>query len=437
MKIALIYPSFGAKLRATQLEPLTMAALAGLTPPDVEIAFWDDRIEDIPYDDPVDLAALSVQTFTAKRAYEIAREFRKRNILVVLGGFHASFMPEEAHAHADAVVIGEAEELWPVVLKDLRQGCLKRTYGPSSRSDLKGLIYRREIFRGKRYLPVRLVEFGRGCPSACNFCSVSSFFHQRKQCRPVEEVVEEIRQLPQRAIMFVDDNMIADKETAKRLFQALKPLKKRWMAQTGIDIATDNDLLDLAAASGCYGLMIGFESLNDLNLRQMGKSAAYNQTNFEHAIRRIHDRGIKICASFLFGYDEDDRSVFSSTLAFAVKKRFVLGLFCHLMPFPGTAFYEQLRDQNRLLNEKWWLATGYRWGDVVFRPKRLTDRELSDGCKWSRLQFYALSNILRRMVIKANARSPVVSMLVNLLIRKDVLEKQGFLLGRNMPARSD
>ncbi len=431
MKVTLVYPSMGGKIRAAQMEPLTMAALAGLTPKDIAISFWDDRIEEVPYDEPTDLAAISVQTFTAKRAYEIASEFRQRNVPVVLGGFHVSFMPEEALEYADAVVIGEAEELWPRVLEDLRKGSLQKIYRTEQTSSLLGLTYRREIFNGKRYLPVSLVEFGRGCPSACTFCSVSAFFHQRKRCRPVSEVIEEIRVLPHRTILFVDDNLLGDRERARELFHAMIPLEKSWSAQTSIEITDDDDLLQLAADSGCYGLMIGFESLQEHNLRQMGKSAEYNRSNYERSIRKIHAHGIKICASFLFGYDYDTRDSFESTLAFAMEKKFLLGFFCHLTPFPGTAFYTLLESQKRLLWDKWWLSPGYRWGDVVFEPKNCSARELSEWCRGNRRMFYSGMSILRRMFLKANARSLFASLMMNFLIRRDVFEKQGFLLGRN------
>lgn len=429
LKVTLVYPSMGEKMRAAQLEPLTMAALAGLTPKNISLSFWDDRIEDIPYHEPTDLAAITVHTFTAKRAYEIAAEFRQRNVPVVLGGFHVSFMPEEALEYADAVVIGEAEELWPLVLKDVRNGTLQKIYRTEQISSLQGLRYRREIFNGKRYLPVSLVEFGRGCPSACTFCSVSVFFQQRKRCRPVSEVLEEIRTLPHKNILFVDDNLVGDREKARELFHALTPLKKSWNAQTAIEITEDDELLQLAADSGCYGLMIGFESLQERNLRQMGKSPEYNRPNYERSIRKIHGLGIKICASFLFGYDYDTRDSLDSTLAFAMEKKFLLGFFCHLTPFPGTAFYALLESQKRLKWDKWWLSPGYRWGDVVFEPKNCSARELSEWCQRTRRMFYGSSGIMRRMLLKANRKSLLTSLALNFSIRREVFEKQGFLLG--------
>ncbi len=298
MHITLIYPSLGGKVRAIQMQPLTMAALAGLTPPDVAVAFYDDRIEEIPYDAPTDLAGISVQTLTAKRAYEIAAEYRRRGVPVVLGGFHVAAAPDEAAEQANAIVIGQAENLWPGLIADRRNGRLQRIYQSDVPPDLQRLSYRREIFWGKRYLSMHLVEFGRGCPHACSFCSVSAYFESRKSCRPVTEVIREIRELPPGRILFADDNLIGDSGRARELFRALIPLRRRWVAQADIEIAFDDELLELAVASGCWGLLIGFESLNGESLRQMRKSTFSDFRRYDEAVRKIHDRGIRICASF-------------------------------------------------------------------------------------------------------------------------------------------
>jgi radical SAM superfamily enzyme YgiQ (UPF0313 family) len=430
MRVTLVYPSIGGRVRAAQMQPLSIAALAGLTPPDVNLRFYDDRFEQIDYDAPADLAGISVQTFTAKRAYEIAAEFRRRKVPVVLGGFHATAAPEEAARYADAVVIGQAEELWPRLLEDARAGRLQRVYRQGPRPPLQGLRYRREIFQGKRYLPINMVEFGRGCPYTCGFCSVSEYFGRRKECRPVSEVVDEIRSLPRRMIEFVDDNLIGDIPRAKELFRALIPLKVRWVAQAGIEFAFDDELLELGAASGCAGLLIGLESLNEESLRQMGKSARCRAAEFSDAIARIHARGIRICASFLFGYDHDTDEVFQTTLKFANDQKFMLALFNHLTPFPGTPLYDEMQTQNRLRFDRWWLTPGFRWGDVVFEPKHFSAGELADACSRNRRSFYGAANIFRRATLPANRRRLAESLVLNFLVRKEVREKQGFPLGQ-------
>jgi radical SAM superfamily enzyme YgiQ (UPF0313 family) len=223
--------------------------------------------------------------------------------------------------------------------------------------------------------------------------------------------------------------LIGDVERAKEFFRALIPLKVRWIGQAGIEIAFDGELLELAAASGCAGLLIGFESLNEENLREMGKSARCRAERFADAIRRIHGRGIRICASFLFGYDRDTPEAFPATLQFANRQKFALALFNHLTPFPGTPLYQEMQAQQRLKYDRWWLTPGFRWGDVVYQPRHFSAGELADGCRLNRRGFYAPANIFRRAAGPANRRRLLESLAVNFLIRKDTLERQGSPLG--------
>jgi radical SAM superfamily enzyme YgiQ (UPF0313 family) len=416
------------------MQPLTIAALAGLTPDNIDLRFFDDRIEDVDYDAPTDLAAISLQTFTAKRGYQIAAEFRRRKVPVVLGGFHVSAVPDEAAQYANAIVIGQAEDLWPRLLEDARHGRMQRVYRQQQRPSLQGLRYSRDIFQGKKYLGLNMVEFGRGCPYSCGFCSVSQFFGRRKDCRPVGEVIDEIRTLPRRMVQFVDDNLIGDLPRAKELLRALIPLKIRWVAQAGIEFAFDNELLELATASGCAGLLIGLESLNEESLRQMGKSNRCHADAFSDAIAKVHAHGIRICASFLFGYDHDTSETFQRTLQFAEEQKFLLALFNHLTPFPGTPLYNEMQAQQRLRFDRWWLTAGFCWGDVVFEPKRFSTNDLANGCRQNRRSFYHPSSILRRVWLPANRRRLAESIILNFLVRKEVREKQGFPLGNKRPS---
>jgi radical SAM superfamily enzyme YgiQ (UPF0313 family) len=249
----------------------------------------------------------------------------------------------------------------------------------------------------------------------------------------VSEVIDEIRALPRRMVQFVDDNLVGDFAGAKELFRALIPLKICWMAQAGIEIAFDDELLDLAADSGCVGLLIGIESLNEDSLRQMGKSTRCHADKFSDAIARIHKRGIRICASFQFGYDHDTSAAFQKTLQFANEQKFMLAFFNPLAPYPGTPLYSEMQAQNRLKYDKWWLAHEYHYGDVVYDPKHFSANDLADGC-WQNLQsFYMPSNILRRATLAANRRRMAESLVLNFLIRKDVRMKQGFPLGNTQP----
>jgi radical SAM superfamily enzyme YgiQ (UPF0313 family) len=263
---------------------------------------------------------------------------------------------------------------------------------------------------------------------------VGEYFGHRKDCRPVGEVIEDIRHCPGNLLEFVDDNLIGDVRLTKELLLALIPLRKRWIAQVGIEIAFDDELLELAAASGCAGLLIGLESLNEGSLRQMGKSARCSAERFAGAIEKIHARGIRICASFLFGYDHDTPAVFAQTLAFANQQRFMLALFNHLTPFPDTPLYAQMQAEQRLKYDHWWLAPGFRWGDVVLEPKYFSADGLAEGCRLNRRRFYRPMNILRRVTLPANRKRLLESLVLNFLVRREVHEKQGFALGRG-PAK--
>jgi radical SAM superfamily enzyme YgiQ (UPF0313 family) len=248
----------------------------------------------------------------------------------------------------------------------------------------------------------------------------------------VSEVISEIQTLPKGKILFADDNLIGDIPRAKSLFRALIPLRVRWIAQAGIEIAFDDELLQLATASGCEGLLVGFESLNETSLRQMRKSARNSSGKFDEAVSKIHGLGIKICASFVLGCDGDSPAIFEQTLAFATDKRFLLAFFNHLTPYPGTPLYDELKSQNRMKHEKWWLAPDYRWGDVVFEPKNFSARQLSEACKLNRKKFYGMGSILRRTTLRANRKSALESMVLNFFVGREIREKQGFpLVQRN------
>jgi radical SAM superfamily enzyme YgiQ (UPF0313 family) len=440
MRLTLVHPCIGRRrgqpyIRSWQMEPLAPATLAGLTPRDkeTEIRFYDDRMEPIPFDEPTDLVALSVETYTAKRSYQIASEFRRRGVPVVMGGFHPTLVPEEASDYAESIVVGEAEGQWPKVIADFRNGRLQREYRQVARPSLAGLRVDRSIFTGKRYLPVGLVEAGRGCHFRCEFCAIQSYFANTQTRRPVEEIVDEIRRIRARLIFFVDDNITSNMDQAKEFFRALIPLKIRWVSQASINAAHDEEFLRLIKASGCQGLLIGFETLDPGNLSRMRKSFNLMNGGYERALANLRRHEIRLYVTFILGYQQDHADTIEKTLAFAQQHRFYIVAFNHLTPFPGTPLYDRLKRERRLLYDRWWLDPEYRYGMVPFMPEGMSADQVKGGCIEARQRFYSLSSILRRGVdFKVNARSVFMwthFFSINLLFRSEVLQRRDFPLG--------
>ena len=438
MRLTLIHPCIGRRagqpyIRSWQMEPLAPAVLAGLTPPDVEVRFYDDRLEAIPYDEPTDLVALSVETYTARRAYQIASIYRRRGVTVVMGGFHPTLVPEEVSEYAEAVVVGEAEGQWPRLIDDFRGGRLRRVYRQAERPPLRGLAPDRSIFAGKRYLPIGLVEAGRGCHFRCEFCAIQAYFGSTQTRRPTDEILAELRRLNKKLIFFVDDNITSNMKQAKEFFRALIPLKLRWVSQASINAAHDEEFLALIKASGCQGLLIGFESLNPENLRQMRKSFNTMQGGYERALANLRRYGIRLYVTFILGYDDDHGDTFRETLDFALRHRFYMVAFNHLTPFPGTPLYERLEREGRLLYDKWWLHPDYRYGMVPFAPRGMTAEQVRRRCVEARGAFYSYASIFRRSLdFQVNSNSFFMwsnFFVINALMRKEVLQRQDFPLG--------
>ena len=440
MRLTLVHPCVGRRrgqpyIRTWQMEPLAPATLAGLTPRDRDttIRFYDDRTEAIPFDEPADLVALSVETYTARRSYQIASEYRRRGVPVVMGGFHPTLMPDEASEFAESIIIGEAEGLWPGVIEDFRAGRLQRVYRQAQRPSLSGLRPDRSIFAGKRYLPVGLVEAGRGCHFRCEFCAVQSYFANTQTRRPADEIIDEIRRIKRPLLFFVDDNITSNMDQAKEFFRALIPLKVKWVSQASINAAHDEEFLKLIKASGCQGLLIGFESLNPENLKRMRKSFNTMRGGYERALENLKRHEIPLYVTFILGYDEDHGDTLQETLAFAERHRFYIVAFNHLTPFPGTPLYDRLEREGRLLYDRWWLDPAYRYGMVPFAPRGMTAEDVKQRCIEARQQFYSLRSILKRSAnFSVNSRNLFMwshFFSINLLFRSEVLQRKDFPLG--------
>ena len=439
-RLTLIHPCVGRwagdvkYIRSWQMEPLAPAAIAGLTPPDVEVRFYDDRLEPIPFDEPTDLVAISIETYTARRAYQVATEFRRRGVKVVLGGFHATLCPDEAALYADAVIVGEAEGLWPQVIDDARHGTLQAEYRQVQRPDLSLARFDRSIFKGKRYVPVTLIEAGRGCHFRCEFCAVQSYFGATQNRRPIDDILAEVENTRKRGnfYFFVDDNITSNFDEAKDLYRELARLKIRWVSQASINAAHDEEFLDLISRSGCQGLLIGFESLERDTLRLMKKKFNTMGGGYETALANLRRHHIRLYATFVFGYGNDTAQTFNDAVEFAHRHRFYMAAFNHLTPFPGTPLYDRLRDEGRLLYDAWWMDPTYTYNKIPFRPERLSPEELQALCIEAREKFYSVGSILRRFADPVNRSTGFMARqfpLINFMMRREVQQRNDLPLG--------
>jgi len=424
-RLTLIRPNLGDYRSSDAMPPLAMGILAARAP-GWDVAFYDEKAEAVPIVD-TDLVALSVETFTARRAYAIADAYRARGVRVVMGGYHPSFLPDEALQHADAVVIGDAEGAWETLLGQQPTANGQRIYRGDHTRPLTDYRIDRSIYKGKSYAPVELVQWGRGCRFACDFCSIHSFYGASLRTRPLDGLLAEIGALPSgRLLFFVDDNLFGRRSELLALLDALTPLRRRWFCQISIDVARDEALLDRMAAAGCAGVLIGFESLDPASLAQMNKSWNSVSGSYARVVRALHQRGIAIYGTFVLGYDADTTDTIERTLEFALESRLEIANFNPLTPMPGSALYARLLAEGRLLSPQWWLDPEYRYGDAVFEPRGMRAHELADGVFEARRRFYSWSSIGRRIL---GAASIGLTIVANVISRREIYKKQRRRLG--------
>ncbi|OGQ12409.1 MAG: hypothetical protein A2026_08105 [Deltaproteobacteria bacterium RBG_19FT_COMBO_46_12] len=400
MKISFIIPRWPKDsfwdVIAFKFPLLSTSLLAGLTPSHHQIRIMDESLTEIDFNQEVDLVAITAMTPLALRGYEIADEFRRRGKKVVIGGIHASWLPEEAKVHCDSVAMGEADEVWIEMLEDAERGTMRPFYRQKERTDLSRLpIPRRNLFPPKGYLFHNLIQTTRGCPYDCEFCSVTALHGRTYRMRPVSEVEKEIQSLERSKgyIFFVDDNIVGSLSHARELLDMLSHYRLRWVSQGPIHIAENEKIVSLMAKAGCYGLFIGFESLREENINLMGKQINRIEA-YGKGIQRLHDAGIGVYGSFVFGYDYDDPSVFDEFLEFAERNRIEGAFLPILTPFPGTRIYQRLKQEGRILTEDW---SKYDMATVVFQPRRMTVQELQEGFWKVNRSFYSISSILKRI----------------------------------------
>jgi len=410
MRVELIAPTWTKKVKVKRAErkkifkipPLGLLNVAAVTPPNVEVELTDENVEPIDFDKDVDLVGITAMTSAAPRAYEIASKFREKGIPVVLGGPHVSVLPEEGLRYADAVVVGEAEGAWDRLIQDFIRGgksVLQKIYKAEKLPDLSKVPFPRwDILKKEKYIADKVLHLTRGCPYNCSFCSVTQLFGRKIRYRPVEKVIDFIKAhigegLRGRLFVFLDDNIMGHRGYAKKLFEALIPLKIIWMSQASVNAAYNEELLDLAAKSGCKALFVGFESVSESALAEVGKTQ--NRVEFyEEAVRRFHRHGIFIHGAFIFGMDDHDESIFKKTVDFVNEVKLDSVQYSILTPLPGTRLCRQLEEEDRVIDRDW---SNYDCGHVVFKPKKMSPVELDRGLAWAYVNSLKLSSIFRRL----------------------------------------
>lgn len=407
MRILLVYPTkLGddgkpVKYKKAFLPPLSLAIASGLTPSYHEVMVVNDLAEEIDYSIHYDLVGITSMTSQIERAYQIAHRFRSKGARVIMGGIHATILPQEVKQHADSVIIGEIEDIWEEILCDFENNNYKELYQGPSFPDLQKLVIPRfDSFNMKIYpkpigyrLPIMPIFTTRGCPYVCDFCSVSKYFGRTYRVKPIANVLKEIDAISAQYYFFVDDNIAGNIDYSRELFKALIPKKIRWLSQISTTVLKNPDLIDLAAKAGCDCLLMGIESINKESLQSIHKG--FNKPEqYGELFARLRKAGIIPYASIIFGFDHDTLEQFRYTLEFLMKHKVGLATFTILTPLPGTKLFERLKDEGRLLHQNWSM---YDLNHIVHQPKNLTVKELYDSFWKTFQEFYSLKNITKRI----------------------------------------
>ena len=375
---------------------LALTSIAGATPPHWSVRYWDENLlQGHPPHDPFpEVVGITVHLTFARRAYELARWYRARGAVVVLGGLHTMSCPSEVARHGDAIAIGEGVQLWPEILRDVEAGTLRREYRGSYRRHFsEEPPPRRDLLPRAAFLTTTSVIATRGCHNRCGFCYLSTDgLHMPYQVRPPEDVAAEIEADGQPYAVFIDNNLGSRKDYLRQLCRALTPLRIIWSAAVTIDVTDDPDLVREMALSGCTGVFIGFESLDFDNLADAGKRTPLPD-DYARRIAILHDHGIQVNGSFVLGFDHDDASVFERTAEWVEQNRLECSTFHILTPYPGTPLFTQLEHQGRILHRDW---TRYDTAHVVFRPARMTAKQLDRGYAWIYERLFSFKSIWRR-----------------------------------------
>ena len=409
MRIKFVNPRMNSRPVDTQvkfrlLPPQSFIRLAAVTPDHHTLELCDENLVDCDLDDRPDLVAITLFVATARRGYAIADAYRARGVPVVVGGLHATCVPEEARLHADVVVVGEGDRLWPQLLEDMERGEFRPFYRNEGPVDLSELpVARVEVPRARSYASVKTLRTSRGCPFRCRFCYQPSFYPTRGvRHRCIDAVVEEIRGHGGGHIMFLDDNLVGDRPFSRRLLEALAPLGITWSGAASADVGNDPDLLKLAHDSGCRSLFVGFESIRPDNLDDNHKPQ-HRVLPYEASVEAMHDAGIMVNGSFIFGMDHDTPDVFADTVEWITRNRVETATFHILTPYPGTPLFEELQQQGRIVDRNW---DHYNTAHAVFEPRRMTRAQLEQGYRWAYRNVYSWPNVVKRAPTHPDLKLP-------------------------------
>jgi radical SAM superfamily enzyme YgiQ (UPF0313 family) len=408
MKVKLILPAltearspYWRSIKYSLFPPLGLATLAGYLNDEDEVEIRDEHVEKLNLDDRPDLVGIEVYITSAYRAYKVADHYHRKGCYVALGGLHITSMPEEAKLHADTIFLGPGEDTWPQFLSDFRAGRPRKVYHSKKRSLLGTPKIRRDLIKHHLYLAPNSIVVSKGCPHNCDFCYKEAFFKGGKSfyTQAVDEALAEIERLPGKHLFFLDDHLFGNVDFAMSLFEGMCGMRRLWQAAGTVSSVLKPGLLEKAVQSGLRSLFIGFESINSSNLKEHNKFHNLIHT-YEEAIRRLRDNGVMINASFIFGMDGDDRSVFERTVEWAAEHGIETVTFHILTPYPGTRLYKRMESQRRLLTKNWDL---YDTRHAVFQPAKMTLQELEDGYWKSYEDFYSWSSIFKSSFSKKTA----------------------------------
>ena len=399
-RMLLVYPSTHKLgwVKRFQLPSLSLKLVAAATPPEWDVVLADELHEDIPFGEEFDVVGITAMTHQAVRAYQVGDRFRSLGIPVILGGMHATVLPDEALLHADAVVIGEVEPVWSRLLADLQAGKLAPRYSSIPTGDTLLIPWSRtDILAGRKYLTTQTLQASRGCPYDCQFCTVTPYFGSSFRYRDPEDILAEMRTFDRKLTVLLDDNILGDPERARPILKGMAGMGLRWGGQANLRFAEDPELVRLLARSGCIGIFVGLESVAGAYANHPKTGSRYSQSDL---IKRVRDAGIVLEASMIFGFDDHDESVFETTIRYLEECRPSIPTLHILTPYPGTALFRQFDGEGRLLHKDW---QRYDHNQVVFRPKLMSPEVLYQGWIAARREVYRWPSIFSRVMAGKSA----------------------------------